>query len=225
MWVKQVAILILFIGILIGILFMISLYMYDNSEFSKITGFSFFSLWIDKKVRLTYNIARALQSVNGDNKILLNVVLPTSGKKVDAVLVHESGIYVIDVKKLGGWIYGREQDSLWAQVLHKDKLNQFDNPIIENKLSVFELKEMLPNLNRDDFHSLIVFTDICSFHKIEIQSKNVDVLKEDELKKYWKHKKEKLSVEEINKIYNALEKYMDFKETAKQPSINNITAN
>ncbi len=226
MRVRKVAISILLIVIFIGILFLISLYMYDNSKFSKITGYSFFTLWTDNKIKTTYKIVRKLEKVKSDYKILLNIALPSEDKKIDAVLVHESGVVVIGVKDFDGWIYGREQDILWGQALNKDKVNKFNNPLIENKLSILKLKDILPDLNKEAFHSLIVFTDRCSFNKIEIHSQNVDVLKISELNDYLKNEKDKkLSKEEVNKIYSVLEKYMDFKEVGKPSSINNIKAN
>lgn len=220
------AISIVLIAIIIGMLFLFALYMYDNSQFSKITGYSLIDLWTDSKIKILYKIVQALPKENGDYKILYNLILPNTNRKVDMVILHEAGVFVIDIRNLGGWIYGREQDSLWAQALHKDKLIKFNNPIIDNKLAILDLIEAIPNLTRGKFHSLIVFTDKCSFNKIEIHSQNVDVLKFKELKNYWKNDfDKKLTTEEINKIYNVLEKYMNFKETKKQLSINNITAN
>lgn len=220
------AISIVLIAIIIGMLFLFALYMYDNSQFSKITGYSLIDLWTDSKIKILYKIVQALPKENGDYKILYNLILPNTNRKVDMVILHEAGVFVIDIRNLGGWIYGREQDSLWAQALHKDKLIKFNNPIIDNKLAILDLIEAIPNLTRGKFHSLIVFTDKCSFNKIEIHSQNVDVLKFKELKNYWKNDfDKKLTTEEINKIYNVLEKHMNFKETKKQLSINNITAN
>lgn len=220
------AISIVLIAIIIGMLFLFALYMYDNSQFSKITGYSLIDLWTDSKIKILYKIVQALPKENGDYKILYNLILPNTNRKVDMVILHEAGLFVIDIRNLGGWIYGREQDSLWAQALHKDKLIKFNNPIIDNKLAILDLIEAIPNLTRGKFHSVIVFTDKCSFNKIEIHSQNVDVLKFKELKNYWKNDfDKKLTTEEINKIYNVLEKYMNFKETKKQLSINNITAN
>ncbi|MFJ1245201.1 nuclease-related domain-containing protein, partial [Bacillus amyloliquefaciens] len=74
-------------------------------------------------------------------KILFNLVLPNN-RNVDMVILHEAGIFVTDIKNLGGWIFGREQDSLWAQALHKDKLIKFNNPIIDTKLAILDLKEV-----------------------------------------------------------------------------------
>lgn len=219
------AISILFIAIIIGILFLFALYMYENSPFSKTTGYTFIDLWTDKKIKSLYKIVRALPKESDNYKILFNLVLPNN-RNVGMVILHEAGIFVTDIKNLGGWIFGREQDSLWAQALHKDKLIKFNNPIIDTKLAILDLKEVLPNLARGHFQSLIVFNDNCSFNKIEIHSQNVDVVKVKELKNYWKNDLDKkITTEEINKIYNALEKYVSFKENKKQPSINNITAN
>lgn len=219
------AIWVLIILIIIGISFAVSLYLYDNSNFSKITGFSYFKLWTDSKIRYTYKLMKALHKAKGEHRILLKVKIPVNGYSVviDAILLHESGIYVINQMQCGGWIYGREQDAEWAQALHKNQLNKFDNPVLSNKKMIFALKELLPEVERDVFLSLIVFTDNCSFNKIEIQSKNVDVIKTKELNHYWSWDMErKITIDQIEKIYNSLEKYMDFSSKTTSAPINNI---
>lgn len=216
---------VLFIIVFMGILFAISLYLYDNSHFSKITGYSYFTLWTDKKIRYTYKFSQLLNKANGEYKLLFNIVLPKSGEKIDALLIHQSGLYVIDAIQLEGWIYGKEQDVQWAQVLQHDSLNKFKNPIMENNIKMMELKQALPDVNKEHFHSLIVFTNHCSFNKIEIHSNQVDVIKANELKTFWKSEtEEKLTKDDIIKIYQSLESYMSFKQGLNNVHLNNVTS-
>lgn len=216
---------VLCIVVIIGILFAVSLYLYENSQFSKITGYSYFSLWNNNKIRYTYKLSRLLKKVNGEHKILFNLVLPSSGRKIDALLIHKSGLYVIHAKQLGGWIYGNEKDIHWAQVLQRDRLNKFNNPIIENKLRIIDLKQNLPEVNKELYHSLIVFDGSCSFKKIEIYSNFVDVVKTHELKSLWKMElEERLTKEDINKVYKTLEPYMTFNAISKEAPLK-VTTN
>ncbi|TSI06166.1 nuclease-related domain-containing protein [Lysinibacillus sp. BW-2-10] len=197
--------------ILIGGCFAITLYIYDNSEFRKLTGYSFFSLFTDKKGRTAYKLVQSLHKSNGKNKVLLDISLPTTNHKIDAILVHQSGIYILNLQQFNGWIYGREQDEAWAEARHKNKLNKFTNPLIQNKLAILDLKELLSQPNSEHFHSIVVFSNDCSFRKVIIHSDNTDVLKMKELKSYWKHSTEViLSDDEISNIYNELKKYMKF---------------
>lgn len=218
----------LFIIILIGLMLSISMYMYDNCEFSKMTGYSYFNLWTDQKIRKTYKLMKTLDKAHGNHKVLLNLQLQANGKKkrlIDAVLIHESGVFIIDVNRCSGWIYGREQDLEWMQVLQRDKLNKFNNPILESKRTIHSLKQLLPELDSSLFHSLIVFSDSGSFKKIEIHSNNTDVIKTNELKSYWKDiNNPKLSMEEISKVYDVLKNFMDFSQQIKQ-KIKNVPVN
>lgn len=205
---------VLFILIIIGILAAISLYIYENSQFSKITGYSYFKIWTNKDIRLRFSLVRILHKVPGEYKVLLNVKLPAEQNRiVDAIFIHTSGVYVVDLRKANGWIFGREQDTEWAQAVHHDKIMKFDNPITENCQSILLLKQLLPKTDVNRIHSLIVFSNNCVFSKIEVQSNNVEVIKTNEVKKYLSDQKEVvLTNDQIHSIYTALEKYMDFAE-------------
>lgn len=216
----------LIIIILIGLFFAISLYIYDNSKFSKLTGYSYFNFLQDKEVRSHYNLVSNLQKVQGDYEVLLNVVLPTNNVKADVVFVHQSGIHIINFKRMTGWIYGREQDPEWAEVQYSEKLNKFDNPLIENKIAILELKQILGLADSTPIHSLVVFSDNCSFKKVEVQSRNTDVLKIKELKAYWNDSMDKhLSKDEIMKINLDLNKYVTLKKSPEKSKANSVVTN
>ncbi|SOC18231.1 nuclease-like protein [Ureibacillus xyleni] len=215
----------LILVLLIGIFFAISLYIYDNSKFSKITGYSYISL-LQKETRAYYKLVTGLQKAKGEYEILLNVVLPSNNVLVDAIFVHQSGIYIINFKHMTGWIYGRENDPEWAEVQYREKLHKFDNPLIENKIIISDLKQLLDIADAAPFYSIAVFSDNCSFKKIEVQSKNTEVMKLKELNAYWKESSENfLSKEEISKIYQELNKYKSIKNSPKKTKASQVVAN
>lgn len=208
--------------------FIVSIYRHDDSKFSKLTGYSYFDLWTNKKAKAANKLVVALDKVKGSHKVLVDLQVPNgkSVQQIDALLIHESGIYVIDVKKMSGWISGREQDNEWTQLLHRNKTNTFPNPLRENKRGIQALQEILPEVNRDLFETLILFTNDCSFQQIELYSNNVDVIKTPGLNSWVSSLGgEVLSQSEIDSLYIALEGYMQVKkkpvlEKAKAASVN-----
>lgn len=210
------AILFLTIFILIGILFAFRVYTYENSEFRKMTGYSF--IWTNPYIKNTYLLVQSLKYLQGEYKLLLNLAFPTSGgkRKLDAIVIHESGIYVFNIQHKNGWIYGREQDEQWAQATNnKNKLIPFANPIIETKKSILDLQDQIANEKSDLFHLVILFTDNCSFKKIVVKSNNVSVMKINEMKHFWKAGTEqKMSAQEIDSVYQTLKQYTGGQNTS-----------
>ena len=208
--------LLLIIAIAIIGYFAIMIYRHDNTAFYKLTGYSYFDLWTNKKARMTHNLVKASDTAKGPHKILVNLQIPVNDslQTIDAVLLHESGIYIICVKEMTGWINGREQDFQWTQLLHKNQSRLFENPIHETKRLSYALQDQLSELNETLFNSVVLFTNDCSFQQIEVQSTNVEVTKVSGLKKWVSSLNGKHITEtEIQTIYAALEGMMNVKNS------------
>ena len=221
-------ILILLIVVALIITLAVLVYRHDNTQFAQLTGYSFFDIALNAKKRHLHKLMTQLDKVSGEHKVLLDVQLPINHTTypVDAILIHESGIYVIDGVKKTGWISGNEEQAEWMEVKHKEQQEMFPNPIIVNKRIIFALRDVLPEVNHDAYVAISLFSDACSFQKIETHSPDVEVLKMHELKSWIKQiGGEILSREEIHTIYSALEGYMSFKQqpvkqSSKQPVAN-----
>ena len=64
-----------------------------------------------------YNV---LEQLEGQKAIISNCYLPLKDSgttEVDLILIHESGIYVIESKNYSGWIFGSENHKYWTQSL------------------------------------------------------------------------------------------------------------
>ena len=203
-------------------------YKHDNTEFARLTRYSFFDIVLNNKKSRLHKLMTQLNKVSGEHKVLIDLQLPVNNTTypVDAVLIHESGVYVMTCIEKTGWISGNEDQDEWIEAKHKEKQETFPNPIMANKRIVFALRDLLPEVNDDTFVAISLFSDACSFQKIEMHSQNVEVMKRNELKLWTKQiGGEVLSKEEIHTIYKALEGYMSFKqqptkESSKQPVIN-----
>lgn len=183
------------------------------------TGYSYFDVMMKKAVRTSHKLMHQLEQANGAKKVMVNLQIPIHEEiqTIDALFLHESGIYVVNVKDKSGWINGREQDIQWKELLHKDKTRLFDNPIHETKRLVNALQDQLPEVDSSLFEAIVLFTNDCSFQQIEIHSKNVEVLKMAELKKMVLSLNQKrLSETDIETLYNALEGFMNVKNTTLQ---------
>jgi len=196
--------------------FIFKLYSHDNTSFYQLTGYSYFEVLMNKSVRTSYQLIKELEHVQGTKKIMLNLQFPVHNEvqTIDALLLHESGIYVMNVKEKSGWINGREQSIEWIELLHKNQKQVFNNPIHETKRLIHTLKDQLPEVDGKLFETMVVFTNDCSFQQVEIQSSNVEVLKIAELKK-WAATIEgkRLSDTEIENLYATLETFMHRKNT------------
>ena len=199
--------------------FVFKIYNHDNSPFYKITGYSYFDVMMKKSVRTSYKLMQELGQANGAQKVMVNLQIPVHEdvQTIDALFLHESGIYVVNVKNKSGWINGREQNIEWKELLHKDKTRVFNNPIHETKRLINALQDQLPEVDSALFETVVLFTNDCSFQQIEIHSKNVEVLKMSELKKWTKSlNRKRLSETDIETLYNALERFMNVKNTTLQ---------
>lgn len=196
--------------------FALNIYRHDNTAFYKLTGYSYIDVLTNNKIRTTYNLVNALSYAKGPHKVLVNVQVPLDEtlEEIDIVLLHESGIYAMNVKGMTGWVNGREQDIEWTQLLHKNKTHLFNNPIHNGKRLVHALQGQLPEIDEKLFETVVIFTNGCSFQNIEVHSENVDVIKAKELKKWAGSLQGKnLSETEIQTLYAALKGAMNVKNS------------
>ena len=82
--------------------------------------------------------------------------------QIDLVVVTDVGIIVIEVKELGGWIFGHGNQNQWTQVLAYGKRKyHFYNPIMQNNKHIIDLKKQLNKFIYMPFYSIVVFYGDC----------------------------------------------------------------
>jgi hypothetical protein len=93
------------------------------------------------------------------HRIFNDIVLPRPDRKgttqIDHVVVSPFGIFVIETKNYGGWIFGDEDSRYWTQTIYGKK-SRFQNPLHQNALHVRALA-IATGLPRDCFHNLVYF--------------------------------------------------------------------
>ena len=90
---------------------------------------------------------------------------PTDESEVDVLLLHETGLYVIESKNYSGWIFGSERQRQWTQTLEGGKKERFYNPIMQNRAHVRALAACL-GVEREAMRSYVVFSERCTLKKV-----------------------------------------------------------
>lgn len=98
-------------------------------------------------------------NIDGAAKFLMNLHLPTDKDEtteVDLMMIHETGIYVFEIKHYKGTIYGSEDDETWTQYFRTVKNNAFKNPIAQNEYHIHAVKRLIKDI---PVYSIVVFSD------------------------------------------------------------------
>ena len=158
-------------------------------------------------------VREVLSPLSGYKKFLSNCYLPKPDgtfTEVDVILLHESGLYVFEVKNYSGWIFGEEGQKQWTQILPANrglsKSIQFFNPILQNKVHLKWLREYIGE--DAPLYSYIVFSDRCELKKITLTSNEHVVLNRRNLiyrvRRNAELKGAVLTEEKIDALYNKL---------------------
>ena len=92
-----------------------------------------------------------------------DVTLPTEDgtTQIDHIYVSPFGIFVVETKNYGGWIFGGKNQAQWTQSIYKKK-SKFQNPLRQNYKHIKSLESVL-GLPFSTFKSVVVFTGNCTF--------------------------------------------------------------
>lgn len=128
---------------------------------------------------------------------LHDVTLPTSDgtTQIDHIIVSVYGIFVIETKNMGGWIFGNPSQPKWTQTFGRSK-NSFQNPLRQNYKHIKELDALL-QIGEDKLFSVVVFAGDAEF-KTDMPD---NVIRSDGLAKYVRTKDVPLLTEsEVQRI-------------------------
>ena len=94
---------------------------------------------------------------------LHDVTLPTGDgtTQIDHIIASKFGIFVIETKNMGGWIFGRASDPKWTQSFRNHK-SSFQNPLRQNYKHTKELNTLL-GIGEDKIFSVVVFNGDAEF--------------------------------------------------------------
>lgn len=82
--------------------------------------------------------------------------------QVDHILVSRFGVFVVETKDYGGWLFGKAADRTWTQVRFKWRF-KFQNPIFQNYRHVRAVQDLLDFLPAEAVKSVVVFSGDAEF--------------------------------------------------------------
>lgn len=77
--------------------------------------------------------------------------------QIDHLYLSIYGIFVVETKHYGGWIYGNQYHAIWTQTFSQHQKYEFKNPIRQNYGHMKFLENFL-TIDFNKFHSVIVFS-------------------------------------------------------------------
>ena len=164
-------------------------------------------------------------------RFIANVYVPKNGTEtteIDLVMICQYGLFVIESKNFGGWIFGDENQTNWTQTLPNrwtgTQKQHFYNPIKQNRGHIKHLcnylSECIP------IYSIIVFSDDCTLKSIKVTSSDVAVVYESNLFRAvnWvcSSTRPVLSQDDIVRIYNKLYPLSQVNMAVRQQHVANI---
>lgn len=90
--------------------------------------------------------------------VLNNVILPSGhgSTEIDHIIFSRHGIFVIETKNRGGWIYGSQYDKQWTQTFNRFSKYKFQNPLRQNYKHTKTITEIL-SIPEKHVHSIVAF--------------------------------------------------------------------
>lgn len=82
--------------------------------------------------------------------------------QVDHILVSRFGVFVIETKDYGGWIFANASAATWTHVYYRAKFT-IQNPILQNYRHVCAVRDLLDFLPPEAIKSVVVFTGDAEF--------------------------------------------------------------
>ena len=136
---------------------------------SLLVVFTLVMLWLgsarQKGKRGEKRVYNILSKCLPDGFIVLNdIYLPLSDgttTQIDHIVVSQYGVFVVGTKNYSGWIFANARDDEWTQVIYRRK-SRFQNPLRQNYRHICALAECL-GISKDYFHSVVAFTENCTF--------------------------------------------------------------
>ncbi len=189
---------------------------YKEKAYYQNTGNSYLSVKYDKGKYgeyLIYERLRKFEDIGG--KFLFNIYVPKSNggtTEIDMLLICSKGVFVIESKNYGGWIFGNEAHRNWTQIFPRGRgrshKQRFYNPIKQNASHVRHLRNLIGR--NIPMRSIIVFSDKCTLKNVTVNSDVSVVYRRHVLSavnQIYEMQTDFLKQEEVNALYDKLYPY------------------
>lgn len=205
---------------------------FRRSAYYKMTGNGYFEIISDAGKYGEYLTYQQLKTYEADGgKFLFNCYLPKGDgttTEIDVILIHSTGIFVIESKNYSGWIFGSEKAKTWTQTLRngrgRAKKEHFYNPIMQNNTHIKHLKKIVGM--HVPVYSVIAFSERCVLKDVTVESADIKVVNRQHVGtavKYLGNQSiQALSKMDVERIYEMLYPYTQTTEYEKLQHIMNV---
>ncbi len=155
--------------------------------------------------------------------LMRNLYIPARAgyTEIDALLLHQSGIYVLESKNLSGEIAGNLESERWNQHLNANTEHTFHNPIRQNIGHILALEHFL-KIRHEQAHfiSFVVFSDRCVLRKVPKDNEFWSIVHcselQDALLKRITSRKTIYTMQQLEDFYYKLQGCMNVSEEVKK---------
>lgn len=168
-----------------------------------------------------FQVSELLASIARPQDIIINNIIlfnANSGKssQIDHIFISSSGVYVIETKNYSGYIFGKENEEKWTEVLSNGTKNQFYSPVKQNNSHLYLLRKLIGD--KIPMKGLVVFTN-GDIRNVSSQS----VIDLSGLKRYLSSQNDiLLSSNDIQNIYNEIIRNKDSYRISQEEHLVNI---
>ena len=154
--------------------------------------------------------------------LMRNLYVPARAgyTEIDALLLHQSGIYVLESKNLSGEISGDLESERWTQHINERTEHTFHNPIRQNIGHILALEHFL-KIRHEQAHfiSFVVFSDRCTLRKVPKDNEFWSIVHCSELKdalyERIKSRKTLYTAQQLEDIFYKLQPCLNVSEEVK----------
>jgi len=172
---------------------------------------------------MTALVARVCETDKRRYVLMRNLYIPTKKgyTEIDTLLLHQSGIYVLESKNIAGEIYGTLEMERWKQHMNSHTEHTFHNPIKQNIGHILALLHHL-KIRRENAHfvSVIVFSDRCVLKQVPANNAHWSIVHcselKDSLQSLIAKRKTIYTMKQLEEMYYALEPCAHISESAKE---------
>ena len=155
-------------------------------------------------------------NVEGNAKFLMNLQVPVDKNRtteIDLLMIHETGIYVFEVKHYKGTIYGNIVDKNWTQYFRTAPNSIFKNPVLQNDYHIKAIQSLFPDI--PVFSAIVFSNDECD---IRVSNGNPHLIITDifalakQLQYYFQWHTMLLDMDAIDDIFGKLKIYSSLQD-------------
>jgi len=124
---------------------------YETSQFYRDTALPYRKVLSEKGRLFEYEVSHALEKEFPSSPQILDLTIRKKDSineyaQIDCIFIHDSGIYVLELKDYNGYVYGNKAHRFWNvgyETNGKKAIYEFQNPIMQNIAHINNLNDIV----------------------------------------------------------------------------------